>query len=89
MIARNNPRNWRCECCSVVSADTGLLRAPSPFDPDDELVGCPSCKQTEGFIELCEIDGCLKGATCGGPGEDGIYRRTCGNHAYWLRNRPA
>lgn len=78
-------RKWQCVCCAAVSVESELLRAPSPFDASDELVGCPACKSAEGFVELCEMDGCLRGATCGGPGEDGIYRRTCSPHAYWLR----
>lgn len=78
-------RKWRCECCSEVVADDELLYAPSPFDPDDQLVGCPECRSAEGFAELCEIEGCLRGATCGGPSSDGVYRRTCSEHADWLR----
>lgn len=82
-------RNWRCEFCMAVSVESKLLRGPNPFDAEDELIGCPSCKSVEGFIELCEIEGCLNGATCGGPGSDGVYRRTCGDHADWLRKATA
>ena len=77
-------RRWQCDSCNAVSLEAELLRAPSPFDPDDELVGCPTCKSCEGFTELCEIDGCEMPATCGGP-VGGIYRRTCGPHAEWIR----
>lgn len=75
---------WQCKCCDAVVFDSEFLRAPSPFDPTDELVGCPHCKSAEGFVELCEIDGCHRAASCGGPGADGVYRRTCGAHAVWL-----
>lgn len=76
---------WQCETCDAVSKHAELLRAPSPFDATDELVGCPACKSAEGFVELCEVDVCLRAATCGGPGRDGVYRRTCSTHADWLR----
>lgn len=78
-------RKWQCEFCAAVSVESELLTAPNPFNQTDELIGCPVCKSVEGFIELCEIEGCTKGATCGGPGNDGVYRRTCGPHADWLR----
>lgn len=78
-------QRWECENCNAVSLEHELLRAPSPFDQDDELIGCPVCKSCEGFTELCEMPDCEKPATCGGAFADGVYRRTCGQHADWLR----
>lgn len=76
---------WRCAICSEIATGAELLRAPSPFDPEDELCGCPHCKSAEGFAEICEIGDCEREATCGGPSLDGVYRRTCGAHADWIR----
>lgn len=78
-------KSWECLTCSLISDTEELLRAPSPFDPEDVLVGCPGCKSTEGFTGLCEIEACNRAASCGGPGADGVYRQTCGEHADWLR----
>mgnify|MGYP001188598977 CR=1 FL=1 len=78
-------KRWKCDRCQAVSLLPELLRAPSPFDPDDELIGCPACKRCEGFTALCETPDCEKPATCGGTFEDGVYRHTCGHHADWLR----
>ena len=82
-------KRWECDTCNTVSLEQDLLRAPSPFDSDEELVGCPVCKSCDGFTELCELADCEKPATCGGPGEDGIYRRTCVAHAAWLHKGAA
>lgn len=78
-------KRWECEICNLISTTDELLRAPSPFDPEDELIGCPGCKSAGGFTGLCEIETCKRAASCGGPASDGVYRQTCGEHADWLK----
>ena len=70
---------WQCKVCNLYSPDERLLRAPSPFDPTDTIVGCPHCKSTDGFDQVCDEPGCTAHAHCGWPSDAG-YRRTCGNH---------
>lgn len=69
-----------CHCCDWRGMASDLLRAPSPFDPTDELVACPNCKQLDELIVACDEDGCWREATCGTP-VDGGYRQTCFDHA--------
>lgn len=57
-----------------------MLKAPSPFDSDDELQGCPKCKCVNTLVLACDVDGCWKETSCGFPTLDGGYRRTCGDH---------
>ena len=78
-------KRWRCDGCRKVSSDSELLTAPNPFNPDDTLTGCPHCFACDQFDMLCSTPGCNLLATCGGPGADGAYRQTCGDHAYWVR----
>lgn len=71
----------RCNSCWSIMDQASLLRAANPFNPDDEIVGCPNCKQCdEGFTCICDEEGCDKPITCGWPSELG-YRRTCYKHA--------
>jgi len=79
-------RKWRCRVCSAESLEPALLKAPSPFDEDQELIGCPICKQCdEGFDPICDEAGCQDMASRGWPtGSNndawGGYRNTCGKH---------
>jgi len=54
---------WLCQDCGTVTADQDLLRAPSPFDPETEMTGCPECKSHDALVAACEV--CGKRA-CGG-----------------------
>lgn len=56
-----------------------VLRAPNPFDPADELWGCPKCKAVECLYLVCDEPGCWEHSTCGTPTPAG-YRSTCGKH---------
>lgn len=78
-------RRWRCMSCNYVSTDADLLRAPSPFDPEAELTGCPNCRDCGEFRLLCDEPGCGREASSGWPtGDDsdawGGYRQTCFDH---------
>lgn len=87
MTRKTEDHRWRCRDCNAVSGHAGLLRAPSPFDPGQNITGCPSCKQCgSGFDELCDEPGCGYIAQNGWPtGDDsdafGGYRRTCYQHS--------
>ena len=79
-------RVWECKLCNARTPEPALLRAQSPFDPDDTLTGCPECKQCDdGFALLCDEPGCTSEAGCGWPTGDesdvwGGYRNTCYKH---------
>lgn len=72
-------KEWVCEDCDKYVADADLLHAPNPFEPEDEIVGCPHCKGVGPFTQACDEDDCKKNAGCGWPSPDG-YRNTCYEH---------
>ena len=76
------PLRWRCTWCDWVGNDAELLRAPSPFRVDDELIGCPFCRACRSLDNACDEPGCDAVATCGFPDPSG-YRRTCELHMRW------
>lgn len=73
-----------CECSEIVS-EGAVLRAPSPFDATDILIGCPKCKSVDSFELLCDEPGCNNTVVCGWPSPQG-YRRTCHQHSIWNRD---
>lgn len=73
---------WLCSECSEVGTDESVLKAPNPFDPDDEICGCPSCKAVNSLTRACDEPGCAREGTCGGPTPDG-YKWHCYEHS-WL-----
>jgi hypothetical protein len=80
------PLRWLCQSCDWTGDDGELLRAPSPFDATDTIVGCPKCKAVEDIVNACDEPGCTREATCGFP-DPGGYRRTCGGHFKWWDER--
>jgi hypothetical protein len=72
-------QEWRCGNCEAIIDEEALLRAPSPFDPDETLRGCPECLCAEDFTPICDKDGCDAEVSCGTPTPTG-YRRTCHEH---------
>jgi len=76
-------RHWGCNSCDWLGLETELLRAPSPFEPETEVLGCPKCKAIDDFFAVCDEPGCTKEAGCGFPTANG-YRHTCGKH--WVPN---
>lgn len=58
---------------------TEPLKAPSPFEADAVILGCPECKEVNTMQIACDEEGCWKQATCGTPTPSG-YRGTCGMH---------
>jgi hypothetical protein len=72
---------WMCNSCDWIGGDAELLRAPSPFDPEDTLCACPKCKAVDDLHNACDEPGCTQKAHCGFPTPDGGYRRTCSRHS--------
>ena len=56
-----------------------VLRGPDPFDPEEQVIGCPRCRGVECLLTACDEPSCWKPATCGTPTAGG-YRHTCGEH---------
>lgn len=83
-------KRWRCTDCGEVRREDALLKAPSPFDPDETLVGCPGCKSIDHFAVMCEVVGCKNDGRCGTPesfisGDTSCrYVQVCGEHMLWL-----
>lgn len=71
--------------CGWAGTEDMLLRAPSPFDADEELLGCPRCKSVDSCVMVCDESGCKEEATCGWPSKDG-YRTTCYKHSSFSLN---
>ena len=84
----NQPtRHIRCKCqsCDWIGDDSEILCAPSPFDAEDTIYGCPNCGAVDGIVNACDEPGCNRNATCGWPSPDG-YRRTCGKHMQYKKH---
>lgn len=65
--------------CGWCGPKDEVLRAPNPFDPAQELWGCPKCKDVECLYGACDEPGCTQIADQGTPTPGG-YRRTCSKH---------
>lgn len=69
-----------CEECRWQGTMNQLLKAPNPFDADDQIVACPNCKTISSSVRVaCMFAGCFEVATCGTPTSDG-YQHLCGKH---------
>ena len=69
----------RCRECGWVGRARDVLRGRNPFDLDYEIFGCPSCKEIDELVEVCDEPGCEREATIGTPSSAG-YRRVCREH---------
>ena len=72
---------WLCQSCDWIGDAAELLWAPSPFDPEQQLCGCPKCKAVDDVVEACDEPGCNRASSCGFPTSLGKYRRTCFEHS--------
>ena len=70
---------YRCQSCHGIFPGDLMLTAPSPFDVNDELRGCPLCKAPERIKMLCDVEGCYLDYSCGFSTPTG-YRLTCFKH---------
>jgi hypothetical protein len=98
-VRKERDSKWSCQCCGHTFVDGEFLQATSPFRDDDVLIACPKCRMTEGFDELCDVEGCTQHASCGTPIKGGFvtfsgdddcddYLRTCGKHRNELTEMP-
>ena len=72
-----SPERWVCSECQQVTAEH--LSAPSPFDENDTLTGCPNCLAVNSLESACW--------KCDRPGSIGTtastefrYINTCRDH---------
>ena len=65
--------------CNWHGTSDEVLRAPHPFEPGEEVWGCPKCKSIDSLYLACDEPGCWETASCGTPTPAG-YRSTCGKH---------
>ncbi|MEY4376120.1 MAG: hypothetical protein RJB26_670 [Pseudomonadota bacterium] len=87
-IDQGLPTRWICKSCDWIGNGAEVLRAPSPFDAAETIVGCPKCKAVEDMAQACDEPGCTRQATCGFQTKQG-YRQTCGEHFRWWDERPS
>lgn len=78
----------RCTECQAVTPSDEVLRTTNPFNPAEEIIGCPACAAIDQFSILCQFEGeeCRRDATCGLPTPAG-YRHVCGAHYVEQVNR--
>ena len=78
MIEKNK---MRCQeqRCGWTGKRADLLKAVSPFEPDEEITGCPNCKGIDCMDLVCDEPGCCALVSCGTPTAEG-YRHTCVMH---------
>jgi hypothetical protein len=76
---------WMCQSCDWIGGGAELLRAPNPFDPEENISGCPKCKAVEDIVSACDEPGCRREGSSGWPDGDGGYRRTCYEHSKWAK----
>lgn len=75
---------WReephCTCDNGhIFPEAEMLVAQHPFDPDDQVHGCPQCRTIRNIYRACDRTGCHRAASSGTP--DGhSYRWTCHTH---------
>lgn len=80
MIKASETR-FRCNFCGGIFKEHRLLRAASPFDPNDTLRGCPRCKQcADGFDLLCCVEGCDHMVAVGKVHPEHGYVWICSKH---------
>lgn len=68
-----------CRTCEWRGRQSEMLQAPSPFDAEDALLGCPQCKEVNCLYPACDEPECWQVVCCGTPSHDG-YRATCSKH---------
>ncbi len=71
---------WTCDECRERLYSHQLLRAKNPFNPDEDISGCPECKSIDRFTNACEEMDCWRDATCGTPFGKSGYKRHCHEH---------
>lgn len=72
-------KKMKCQECGVAFAAAERLMAVNPFDAEEQIFGCPSCKSVDCFAAVCDEPGCTLEVSCGTPTPNG-YRSTCSKH---------
>lgn len=72
---------YRCECCYERVFKHELLRAPSPFKEEFDLVACPHCREAEDLTLICDYGDCFHPVSGGHPTPDGGYVNRCWDHS--------
>jgi hypothetical protein len=68
----------KCTNCDWTGTNDDILSGKNPFDPTEEVFGCPKCKSVDPFIKLCDVAECRHAASGGHPTLNG-YATTSGN----------
>jgi hypothetical protein len=68
-----------CKECHWQGQLSQVLKAENPFEPGQEIHGCPECRSPCSFEYCCEWHDCWKPASSGTPSKDG-YKHTCFDH---------
>jgi len=68
-----------CTNCHRNLYENELLVAQHPFDEEEKVYGCPTCKALDEIYCACDRDECWSKATCGTSTANG-YLRVCGSH---------
>jgi len=76
---------WYCEECREVSSDSEILKKKSPFNPDEEITGCPNCLCVNTLVGACDFTGCGLPSSAGAV-FDNEYRRLCSHHYHEITN---
>ena len=71
-----------CGECGDLFQSADILRAPSPWREDEEILGCPCCGNVWGepMHRICDYEDCENHATCGSPHPTKRYVWRCFEH---------
>lgn len=69
-----------CTDCHWHGKITEVLRAENPFEPGDEILGCPRCHTVSHIVYACDFGDCKRDVSCGWLDAEGKYWSTCGAH---------
>ena len=74
------PKKWLCNECGGIAFE--ILSAPSPFDQNDTIHACPTCRTVENLTAACQYPDCSKPAGGGYTGGLGYrYAWLCWDHS--------
>jgi hypothetical protein len=80
------PEEWLCKECNSIHVNP--LYATNPFDKEDYIIGCPSCKEINTLEQACQYKGCTRLSTAGIPNIYGYrYLWVCSEHIPFDRKR--
>lgn len=77
---------WVCTECEYIGALSTFDTVRDPKDENNWWTICPNCRAADQITDVCDEPGCERRATCGWPGKNGGYRRTCFDHSQFKRD---